>query len=64
MRRELLGDDFQYHPPAWSSLSKHDQVLYAMGIMSHPGDFFPAPTVAELTVHHASDPLRDDYFVK
>eukprot|EP00959_Pyramimonas_sp_CCMP1952_P434020 9088772-Pyramimonas_sp.AAC.1 len=25
LRRELLGDDFQHHPPAWSSLSKHDQ---------------------------------------
>eukprot|EP00959_Pyramimonas_sp_CCMP1952_P123820 2588597-Pyramimonas_sp.AAC.1 len=32
--------------------------------MSHPGDFFPAPTRSEPILHHAYDPERDDYHVR
>eukprot|EP00959_Pyramimonas_sp_CCMP1952_P114367 2391319-Pyramimonas_sp.AAC.1 len=61
LRQELFGDDFQRAPSSWEYLSVHDQVLYTYGVMSHPGDIFPAPTRSEPIFHHAYDPERDDY---
>eukprot|EP00959_Pyramimonas_sp_CCMP1952_P216983 4537977-Pyramimonas_sp.AAC.1 len=43
LRQELLGCDFQPAPSSWTDLSAHDRALYTHGLMSHPGDFFPAP---------------------